>query len=271
MGKTVIDASKGKLGINLGELFAYKDLFLTLAFRDIKVRYAHTMLGVAWTILQPAATLLIFILIFSKAIHVDTGSVPYALHALTGLCAWNYFSTVLTQAGGSIVGQQSMIQKIYFPRLIIPLSKSLAALLDFGITLGLLFALIIYYNFRPPIQIVMLPLFIALNILAALAVGIWLSALTVRFRDFQYITPFMVQFGLYATPVAYPSSLIPAKYQLIYSLNPMVGVIEGFRWCILGESPPSSYAYLSSFMLALMLISGMFYFKKVESTMADIL
>lgn len=271
MGKTVIDASKGKLGINLGELFAYKDLFLTLAFRDIKVRYAHTMLGLAWTVLQPVATLLIFILIFSKAIHVDTGTVPYALHALTGLCAWTYFSSVLTQAGGSIVGQQNMIQKIYFPRLIIPLSKSLAALLDFCITLGLLFALMLYYGFIPPLQIIFLPLFIALNIIASLAIGIWLSALTVRFRDFQYITPFMVQFGLYATPVAYPSSLIPAKYQLLYSLNPMVGVIEGFRWCLLGESSPSAYTWLSMGLLSLLFVSGLLYFRKVESTMADII
>ena len=270
MSRLIIDSRKGGISLNIKEIIAYKDLFWVLAFRDIKVKYAQTFLGLTWAILQPLSTLVIFILIFGMAVKVDTGNVPYPIFALCGMSAWTYFSSVLSQSGNSVIGQQDMVKKIYFPRLIIPLSKAVTGFIDFGVTLVFIIVLLIYYQYTPPPQIVFLPLFILLNIIAALAVGIWLSALTVRFRDFQYIIPFMIQFGLYATPVAYPSKLIPEKYMFIYNLNPMVGIVEGFRWTIAGTSAPDTYTYISFFVILFLFVSGLFYFRQVEKTMADI-
>ncbi|MEQ9098765.1 MAG: ABC transporter permease [Imperialibacter sp.] len=256
--------------INLKELVAYKDLFFVLAMRDLKVRYAQTFLGLIWALLQPFFTLLIFTLIFGRAIKVDTGAIPYTVFALCGMSAWSYFSFVMNQSGTSIVGAQEMIKKIYFPRLIIPLSKALVAFVDFGITLVLLFGLMVYHGLPLQVEIVWLPFFMLLNIIAALGVGIWLSSLTIRYRDFQHVIPFMVQFGLYATPIAYPASLIPEKYQLLFHINPMAGIVEGFRWSILGAEPPAPTSFISFAVVLVMFVSGVFYFKRMERVMADI-
>ena len=268
--KVIIQPRKNFLALPIKELIAYKDLFWVLALRDIKVKYAQTYLGIVWTILQPISTLVILVLIFGVAVKVDTGNIPYPLFTICGMSAWSYFSSVLSQSGNSIISQQNMIKKIYFPRMIIPLSKAVSGFIDFGVTLIFIFALMIYYQFIPPSQIVFLPLFFGLNILLALSVGIWLSALTVRFRDFQHIIPFIVQLGLYATPVAYPSHLIPEKYRAIYFINPMVGVIEGFRWTLINGTPPNSYSFISFGIIILLFISSLFYFNKVEENMADI-
>jgi len=272
--KLVVDANKKGLKLNLKELFQYRDLFLILAYRDLRVRYAQTFLGLAWAILQPLATLVIFTLVFGRAIKVDTGDVPYPLFAVCGMAAWSYFSFVLGQSGNSIITSQEMVKKIYFPRLVIPLSKALVGFVDFAIALAFIIALLLYYGITPSINILFLPLFIFLTLVSSLAVGIWLSALTIRYRDFQHIVPFMVQFGLYATPVGYPASMIvnslPQWAIILYYLNPMTGIVEGFRWSILGGFPPSEYSYISFGIIFILFISSLFYFKKVERVMADI-
>jgi lipopolysaccharide transport system permease protein len=234
MSKIVVDANSSSYKIDLKELRHYRDLFYILAYRDLRVRYAQTFLGFIWALLQPLATLLIFILVFGMALKVDTGGIPYPLFAISGISMWTYFGFVLNQSGNSVIGAQEMIKKIYFPRLVIPLSKAVVGFVDFGVALLMLVLLMVVYEFSPSINIIFAPLFILLNIIAALSVGIWLSALTIRYRDFQHVIPFLVQFGMYATPVAYPARLVSDKYQLIYNLNPMAGVIQGFRWSVFG-------------------------------------
>ena len=274
MHKTVVDADKRKLSLNLRELLNYRDLFLVLAYRDLRIRYAQTFLGLFWAFLQPAATLLIFTVVFGKAVKVDTGGVPYPLFAICGMAAWTYFAYVLNQSGNSIISSQEMIKKIYFPRLVIPLSKAVVGFVDFAIALLFIVVLLIVYGISPASQLVYLPLFILLAIISALAAGIWLSALTIRYRDFQHIVPFLVQFGLYATPVGYPAETIvknlPDWAAALYYLNPMAGVVEGFRWSILGGNPPHDLAYLSFGVILLIFISALWYFRKVERVMADI-
>ncbi|MFT6442124.1 MAG: lipopolysaccharide transport system permease protein [Salibacteraceae bacterium] len=269
MPKTII-TSESSRKLNLKELIHYKDLFLVLAYRDLKVRYAQTFLGLLWAILQPLATLLIFTLIFGRAIKVDTGEIPYPVYALAGMSAWSYFAFVMGQSGSSIIGAGDMVKKIYFPRLIIPLSKSLVAFVDFGVTLCLLIVLMIYNGVSVSANLVFLPIFVLLNIVAALGVGIWLSALSIRYRDFQHVVPFMVQFGLYATPIAYPATLVPEKYQLLYHLNPMTGIVSGFRWCFFGDQPFDPLTSCSFLVIILLFLSGIWYFKRMERTMADL-
>ncbi len=270
MNKIVIDASKSRLSLNLKELFEYRDLFLILAWRDLRVRYAQTFLGLLWAFIQPLVTLLIFTLIFGRAIKVDTGNIPYPVYALTGMLAWSYFAYVLNQSGQSIIGSQEMVKKIYFPRLIIPLSKAVTGLVDFLVTLVFLIGIMIFYHAPISTNIYQLPFYLILGVLAALGVGIWASSLTIRYRDFQHVVPFLVQVGLYATPIAYPASLVPEKYLFIYHLNPMAGVVEGFRWSILGTDPISQYAWISFVVIVVLFISSLFYFKRVERVMADI-
>lgn len=267
--KTVITPESSRK-LNLKELFHYKDLFLILAYRDIRVRYAQTFLGLAWALLQPLATLLIFTLIFGRAIKVDTGDIPYTVYAMAGMSAWAYFAFVMSQSGNSIIGAGEMVKKIYFPRLIIPLSKSLVALVDFGITMLILMVLMIYHQMPLSTNLLYLPAFIFINIVAALGVGIWLSALTIRYRDFQHVVPFLVQIGLYATPIAYPNTLVPEKYQLLYHLNPMAGIVAGFRWCFFETEGFHPMTYVSFLMVGVIFISGVVYFKRMERTMADL-
>lgn len=272
MPKLIIDANRNRFGLNLKELFAYRDLFLILAYRDLRVRYAQTFLGVLWAVLQPLFTLVIFTVVFGRAVGVDKQipGIPYALYAACGMSAWTYFAFVMNQAGNSIIGAQGMIQKIYFPRLIIPLSKAVVGLVDFGISLLLVLALMLWYGFVPSRDTIFLPFYILMTIVAALAVGIWLSALTIRYRDFQQIVPFMVQFGLYATPIAYPATMVPEQYRWLFYLNPMAGVVEGFRWSLLGTAAPDPLAWLSFGFTMLLFLSGLFYFRQVERIMADI-
>lgn len=270
MNKLIVDANKKAFGLNIKELIRYKDLFYILAYRDLRVRYAQTFLGFLWALLQPAATLLIFILVFGLAIDIDTGGVPYPLFAICGISMWSYFSFVLNQSGNSIIGAQEMIKKIYFPRLVVPLSKAVVGFVDFGVALIILIILMGAYQFSPSPYVWLAPAFILLNIIAALGVGIWLSALSIRYRDFQHVIPFLVQFGLYATPVAYPARLVPEKYLWLYNLNPMAGIIEGFRWSVLGGAAPDEYFWISFTMIIVLFLSSLLYFRSVEDTMADI-
>ncbi|RUA31627.1 MAG: ABC transporter permease [Bacteroidetes bacterium] len=274
MEKLVVDASKPKWHINLRELWAYRDLFYILAYRDLRVRYAQTFLGLLWAFIQPLATLLIFTVVFGKVAVVDTSGVPYPLFAVCGMASWSYFSFVLNQSGNSIIGAQEMVKKIYFPRLVIPLSKALVGFVDFAIAMLFVVILMIYYGFIPSANIIYLPIFIILTIISALAVGIWLSALTIRYRDFQHVVPFLVQFGLYATPVGYQAKdvikRLPDWGSFLYYANPMAGIVEGFRWSLLGGDPPSIFAYFSFSIVILLFITGLLYFKRVEKVMADI-
>ena len=274
MGRLVVDAKSNRLSLNLRELAQYKDLFWVLAYRDLRVRYAQTFLGFLWAFIQPAATILILTLVFGKALKIDTGGVPYPLFAVCGMVGWTYFAFVMQQSGQSIIASQQMIKKIYFPRLVIPLSKALVGLVDFGVTILLLLLMVFWYSYYPSPNIVWLPLFVILIIIYSLSVGILLSALSIRYRDIQHIIPFMTQIGLYLTPVAYPAEFIikaiPPWLSVIYFLNPMAGIIEGLRWSLLGTSIPTIY-YMYSFLMAILLFIGsLFYFKKVEREMADI-
>lgn len=275
MARIVVDANKGSFSLNLKELYAYRDLFLILAYRDLRVRYAQTFLGLTWALLQPLITLMIFTLVFGRFVEVDTGGIPYPAFALCGMVAWTYFAFVMNQSGNSIIGAQEMVKKIYFPRLVIPLSKAAVGLVDFLIGFGLLGLMLIYYRVPLSPNIIALPIFIALTIISALAVGIWLSALSIRFRDFQHITPFLVQVGLYATPIAYPGEVVIGSLSkvgvFLFYLNPMAGVVEGFRWAILGQGTLHEVSFISFAMVFIVFISGLLYFKKVESVMADVL
>ena len=274
MARIVVDANKSSFSLNLKELFSYRDLFLILAYRDLRVRYAQTFLGVTWTILQPLITLAIFTLVFGRFVNVDTGSVPYPVFALCGMVAWTYFSFVMNHSGNSIIGAQEMVKKIYFPRLIIPLSKAVVGLVDFFIALILLGVLLILYQVPVSGHILVLPVFILMTMLSALAIGIWLSALSIRFRDFQHVTPFLVQVGLYATPIAYPEKVVvgtlPEVGVFLFYLNPMAGIVEGFRWSILGQGSLHTASYISFVMVVVLFVAGLFYFKKVERIMADL-
>jgi lipopolysaccharide transport system permease protein len=270
MAKLVIDPRERSVWLNGKELFAYRDLFVILAYRDLRVRYAQTFLGVLWAVIQPLCTLLIFTLVFGRAMRVDTADVPYPVFAMCGMSAWTYFAFVMNQAGNSIISAQGMIQKIYFPRLIIPLSKAVVGFVDFAISFVFALGLALWYGVPLSSNIVFLPVFILLTLITALGVGIWLSALTIRYRDFQHIVPFLVQIGLYATPIAYPTSLFTDRFQLLVHINPMAGIVEGFRWSILGAEAPHPYAYLSFTLALVLFLTGLLYFRKVERVMADI-
>ncbi len=272
---TVITADDARARLELAELFRYRDLLLVLAYRDYRVRYAQTLLGLMWAFLQPTATLVILSIVFGQAMRIDTGAVPYPLFALCGMASWSYFAYVVGQSGTSIIGAQEMIKKVYFPRLVIPLSKAVVGFIDFAITALLILALLLYYGIAPSPHIAFLPLFAVAGVVAALAVGIWTSALTIRFRDFQHVVPFVIQVGLYATPVAYPAALVgavvPGWVDVVYYLNPMAGITEGFRWSVLGMGPPQPLSFLSLGVTLILLLGGLFYFKSVERTMADVL
>lgn len=270
MSKLVIEAKKRNLSLEIKELIAYKDLFWILAYRDFRVRYAQTFLGLFWAFIQPIATLAIVIFVFNKVAKIELKEVPYSVYTLAGMVPWAYFAFVMNQAGSSIIGAQEMVKKIYFPRLVIPLSKAVVGLVDFFVAIFLLILFMVIYQFVPPIRILWLPVFLFLTVITALGIGIWLSALTIRYRDFQHIIPFMVQIGFYATPVAFPAYIVPDKYQILIHLNPMAGVVEGFRWCIVGGPPVTSYAYISFALVIILFVSGLYYFKNVERKMADI-
>jgi len=268
----IIDANTKRILPDFKELFRYKDLFLTLTWRDFKVRYAQTTIGILWAFLQPLVTLAILALVFGKFVGVKT-EVPYLLFAMSGMVLWTYFAFVMANAGSSIIANQNMVKKIYFPRLIIPLSKAAVGLIDLAISLLLLVSLMVYFGVSPSKNVWLSPLFIGMGMVAALSVGIWLSALTVRFRDFQHIVPFMVQIGLYITPIAYPSEFaiqhLPKWAATLYYLNPMAGVIQGFRWAVFGGVPPDNMLFVSLAMILFLLITGILYFQRVEDEMAD--
>jgi lipopolysaccharide transport system permease protein len=256
------------------DLWRYRELFYFLAWRDILVRYKQTVIGIAWAIVRPLLTMVVFTFVFSKVARLPSpGSVPYALLVFAAMLPWQFFSTALSESSNSLIGNANLISKIYFPRLIIPAGAVITAFVDFLITIGLMAALMAWYHFAPDWRCLMLPFFIALGFGAAMGVGLWLCALNVQYRDFRYIVPFVVQFGLYISPVGFSSNIVPEKWRLLYALNPMVGVIDGFRWCLLrGESGSSlSDLLISIVVTGLLVVSGIWYFRKMERTFADVI
>jgi len=275
MAKTIIEPTSG-IKLNIGEVIRYRELLWTLTYRDIRVKYAQTAVGFAWAIANPLFTLIILSFVFGTVANVqveglDGKVVPHIIYTIAGLCGWQYFSEVLSQAGSSIIGAQNMVKKIYFPRLVIPLSKALTAFIDFAVVLIIMVVCMTIYQFPPSPNIIFFPLFFLTAVVSGLTAGIWMSALTIRFRDFQHITPMLLRVGMYATPIAYPASAVPNKYQLLFYLNPMAGVVEGMRWCIIGGTPLNTYAYVSFAGIFILFILGLFYFRRVERVMADIL
>jgi lipopolysaccharide transport system permease protein len=280
--KIRIEPTPGWRAINFAELYQYRELLWILAARDIKVRYKQTALGASWAILQPLLTMAIFTIVFGKLAgldkHID-GNIPYPIYSLCALLPWMFFANSLAQAGNSLVGNQNMLKKIYFPRLVMPIAAVLSTLVDFAVAFLVFVAMIILYAvfghpIAPTLALLALPGFVVLAFLAALAVGLWLSALNVEYRDVRYVIPFLVQFWMYATPIAYPSSLVRHKSELlytIYGLNPMVGVVDGFRWALLGKAEaPGAMLIVSIMSVLLMLTGGLFYFRRMEKSFADI-
>lgn len=271
MSKLIIEPNQLSLGKKLRELFQYKELLYTLTYRDFRVRYAQTAIGFTWALINPLVTLLLLTFVFGTVAKIDTNGIPHALFTIAGMCGWTYFAAVFSQAGNSIIGAQNMIKKIYFPRLVIPLSKALTALIDFAIVLLCLGVLMIYYQYPPSGTMVWLPFFIFMTLITGLTAGIWMSALTTRYRDFQHIIPFLLRIGLFVTPIAFPISTVPEQYRLLFYLNPMVGIVEGFRWSILGVGSLEIYVWISFFLIIVLFFAGLYYFHKVEQIMADIL
>jgi lipopolysaccharide transport system permease protein len=266
----IIRPPKKWVPVDFHELWEYRELLHSFVARDVKVRYKQTALGFIWVIVQPLFMMLVFTLIFGGFAKIPSDGVPYPLFSFAALLPWTLFSEGLTRSTTSMVHNASIMTKVYFPRLIMPISGILSPLVDFFIAFIILILMMVYYGFVPTIAIFLLPLFIVLALATSLAVGLWLSALNIKYRDFQYTLPFIIQLGLYASPVVYPSSMIPAQYRLFYGLNPMAGVIEGFRWVLLGAEPPGAMILVSIFVVVILLVGGLFYFKKMEQYFADV-
>jgi len=270
-GFTRLGGSRRFSGFRLGELWTYRELLYFLVWRDIKVRYKQTALGAAWVIIQPVLTMVVFTLFFGNLAKVPSDGLPYPIFVYTGLVPWTLFAYSLTESSGSLVSNQNLITKVYFPRLIIPLASVLAGLVDFAISFSVLLLLMLYYGITPTLLVLTVPAFVLLAVLAALSVGIWLSALNVEFRDVRYTIPFLTQIWMFVTPLAYASSLIPERWRLIYGLNPMAGVVEGFRWALLGRTNAPGFLLAASIpVVFLLLVGGVYYFRRMERSFADV-
>ena len=253
------------------DLWRYRELFQVLAWRDVAIRYKQTAIGVAWAVIRPVLTVLVFTIVFGRIARLPSDSVPYPLLVFAGMLPWTFFATALSDASNSLVSNANLIGKVYFPRLIVPAATVVAAFVDFLISLAMMAALMAWCRFAPDWRIVFLPLFALLAVLASLGPGLWITAVNVRYRDFRYVIPFLVQFGLYVSPVGFSSSVVPAQWRLIYALNPMVGVIDGFRWCLLGTPIDWRAVGVSLAVVAAMLWVGVGQFRRLEKTFADVL
>jgi lipopolysaccharide transport system permease protein len=268
----IIKPSHGWVSLQLRELWKARELLYFLTERDIKVRYKQTLLGAAWAIIQPFMTMVVFSLFFGRLAKVPSDGIPYPIFSYTALIPWTFFANGLAQSSNSLVGSANLIKKVYFPRMIIPISGVLVGLPDFLLSFLVLIGMMLYYQVYPSgAAILWLPLFLLLALITSLGVGLWLSALNVEYRDIRYVVPFLTQLWLFATPIAYPSSLLDEPWRTIYGLNPMVGVVEGFRWALLGTGRPPGPLVLASTLVALaILVSGAFYFRRMEKTFSDV-
>ena len=269
--QTIIEPQKGWRLIDVQELWQYKDLLWFLVWRDVKSRYAQSILGIGWAIIQPVFNMIVFTVIFGNLARIDSDGVPYAIFNYAAMVPWTYFANSLTEAGGSLVSSSNLLTKVYFPRLIIPLAPVLAKLLDFGIAMLLLFGLMLYFGIAPTIWALALPLLVLLMMLAASGAGMWLTALAIQYRDVKYALTFGVRLLMYAAPVVYSVNLIPDRYRLLYGLNPMAGVIEGFRSALLGANPmPWDLIGVGAAVAVVLFITGALYFKRMERVFADV-
>jgi lipopolysaccharide transport system permease protein len=266
-----IEAPSGWIHVDFKELWEARELLYFFVWRDVKIRYKQTAIGAAWAVLQPLMTMLIFSLFFGKLAKIPSHGLPYPIFYYSALLPWMYFSGALQNATNVVVEQQRVITKVYFPRLVLPLSAVVAGLLDFAIAFGAFLVMMLYYRIVPGPAILLFPLFLLLAVLTALGAGLWLSALNAIYRDVRYVVPFLVQFWMFASPVAYPSSLVPEQWRWVYGLNPMAGVIEGFRWSLTGQGqPPNILLAVSSTMVLLLVAGGTAYFTRMEGTIADV-
>jgi lipopolysaccharide transport system permease protein len=268
---TIIQPSRGWVSLRLRELWEYRELLYFLTWREVKVRYKQTALGAAWAIIQPLFTMLVFSLFFGRLAKIPSDGIPYPIFSLAGLVPWTFFSNALTQSSNSLVSSSNLISKVYFPRLTVPISAVFSGVVDFLISFALLIFMMAFYHSIPPLRCIYVLAFFLLAAVTALGVGLWLSALNVEYRDVRYTVPFLTQFWMFATPIAYPSSMLHGAWHTVYGLNPMVGVIEGFRWALLGaNTAPGPIIAVSSFASLLILVGGAFYFRRMEKTFADI-
>lgn len=267
-----IQPQRGLFDLDLRSVWAYREILFILVWRDIVVRYKQTILGVLWVILQPLITMVIFTLIFGSMANIASEGVPYPIFTYAALLPWSYFAQALSQSSNSVVNSSSLVTKVYFPRLLIPLAATAAPLVDLFFSFLVYLFLMVWFKVAPTWGLLALPLFLGLSVMTALAVGLWSSALNVRYRDVRHIFPFLIQVWMYAAPVVYPVSMVPEKWRLLYSLNPMVGVIEGFRWALLGAKPPDFMIMAVTLsVVTLLLAGGLVYFKRMEHTFADII
>jgi lipopolysaccharide transport system permease protein len=255
------------------DLWQYRELFYFLAWRDLLVRYKQTVVGALWSLIRPLLTLLVLTVVFGKLGKMPSGGVPYPILVLCGMLPWNFFSTALSDCGNSLVGNSNLISKVYFPRLVVPASSVITSFVDFLVSVAFLVMLMVWYGFVPSETVWLLPFFVLLMFAVSFGVGLWIAALMVKYRDFRFIVPFVVQFGLYISPVGFISSVVPGKWRLLYSINPMAGVIDGFRWAILGRESQLYWpgAILSLVIVFLLVLSGLWYFRKTERTFADVI
>ena len=266
-----ITPPKGLIKIDFREIWRFRELIYIFVWRNIKVRYKQTTIGIAWAVFQPLLSMIIFSVLFGRLVKVPSEGVPYPIFVYAGLLFWNYFSTSLTAASGCMIANENIIKKVYFPRLAIPIANVLSGIVDFVIAFVTLIGMMLYFGIVPTINILWLPLFLLLSFVTSLGVSLWLSALNVQFRDVQYVMPFLTQFWLFATPIAYPSSLLSEPWRTLYGINPMVGVVEGFRWALLGtKTAPGPIIIVSALAALAILVSGAFYFRRMEKTFADV-
>ncbi len=266
-----IEPSRALVPVNFAELWEYRSLLYLLVWREVKVRYKQTALGVAWAVVQPVMTMMVFSIFFGRLGGLPSDGFPYPVFAYCALLPWQLFSFAMTEASNSLVANQRLVSKVYFPRLVLPMASVVVGLVDFGISFGVLAAMMAYYGILPGIAILTLPIWTLLAVGTALSMGLWLSALNVRYRDVRYTLPFFTQLWMFATPVAYSSTLVPPVWRTLYGLNPMVGVVEGFRWALLGSTTsPGPIVAVSVAAVILLMTGGLFYFRKTERTFADV-
>jgi lipopolysaccharide transport system permease protein len=267
----IVKPTKGWISLRIDELWQYRELLYFLAWRDIKVRYKQTALGAAWAIIQPFFTMVVFSIFFGRLAKVPSDGIPYPIFAYAALVPWSFFSNGLNQSANSLVGNANLIKKVYFPRLVVPIASVISGVFDFILAFLVLLGLMLYYGIFPTLNIVWLPFLLLLTLITSLGVGLWLSALNVQFRDVRYTVPFLTQFWLFATPIAYPSSLLSEPWRTLYGINPMVGVVEGFRWALLGtDTAPGPIIIVSTIVALALLVGGAFWFRKMEKTFADV-
>jgi len=268
---TRIRPSRGWVSLRLRDVWEYRELLYFLVWRDVKVRYKQTLLGATWAIIQPFMTMVVFSIFFGRLANIPSDGIPYPIFSFAALVPWTFFANGLTNASNSLVGSANLLKKVYFPRLVIPLAAVAAGIVDFVLAFGVLLGMMLFYGIVPKGNIIWLPFFLLLALITALGAGLWLAALNVEYRDIRYVVPFLTQFWLFATPIAYPSSLLPEAWRIVYGLNPMVGVVEGFRWALLGtNTAPGVMVIVSALAALLILVSGAFYFRRTEKSFADI-